>query len=51
MSTGGAATISCAIRCSETYTDRGMGHISKVSHLDLSSHFNPLEMITYSSSK
>ena len=40
-----------AIRCCETYIHRGIQHISKVSHLDLSSHFNPLEMITYSSSK
>ena len=44
-------TVIGAIRCCETHINGGIQHISKVSHLDLSSHFNPLEMITYSSSK
>ena len=40
-----------AIRYSETYTYRGIEYISKVNHTGLSSHFNPLEMITYRPSK
>nr|MDJ0690834.1 transposase [Xenococcaceae cyanobacterium MO_188.B32] len=43
--------LASAIRYSETHINGGIEYISKVNHPDLSSHFNPLEMITYRPSK